>query len=413
MFFHYLKFELTKRNQRWWVWLLVAILTGIGVTGNFQQKVAQNEFIQKYRQELIHQGASQANGPTALKIELQQLNRSPAAYNHWFAAELPVLSGQRPATNNNAGANYRIAVLNGSAKPDYLDAVNRTEHQNELLAQHKLSSYYPQGLLFTDQELQTMPAETAKLVREWFPTFYVRGFDYLQYLFQQNIPFYLLLIGIIVSGGLFAKELAHQRAHANWLRLQGEGWGTQIAVQFLTIGLTTVEIVLLPLLLTTLVTGCLNGFGSLRFPVISVTYQNALNSFAEDFTTSGQLIFHSIALLLLLIALVTAFNIVTALIAKNAWITTTIVLLVTASALIMPPVPWLPLSFFNVWKIASGTIAQSTALPEMQLGSGIQVIMVWLLGLLAAAAIGSLNFTHHSSFKASSKADAAENERSY
>ena len=126
MFFHYLKFELTKRNQRWWVWLLVATLTGIGVTGNFQQKAAQNEFIQKYRQELIHQGASQANGPTALKIELQQLNRSPAAYNHWFAAELPVLSGQRPATNNNAGANYRIAVLNGSAKPDYLDAVNRT-----------------------------------------------------------------------------------------------------------------------------------------------------------------------------------------------------------------------------------------------------------------------------------------------
>ena len=72
-----------------------------------------------------------------------------------------------------------------------------------------------------------------------------------------------------------------------------------------------------------------------------------------------------------------------------------------------------PLSFFNVWKIASGTIAQSTALPEMQLASGIRVIMVWLLGLLAAAAIGSLNFSHHSSFKASSKADAAENERSY
>ena len=173
------------------------------------------------------------------------------------------------------------------------------------------------------------------------------------------------------------------------------------------------EIVLLPLLLTTLVTGCLNGFGSLQFPVINVTYQNTLNSFAEDFTTSGQLIFHSIALLLLLIALVTAFNIVTALIAKNAWITTTIVLLVTASALIMPPIPWLPLSFFNVWKIASGTIAQSTALPEMQLASGIRVIMVWLLGLLAAAAIGSLNFSHHSSFKASSKADAPENERSY
>ena len=169
------------------------------------------------------------------------------------------------------------------------------------------------------------------------------------------------------------------------------------------------EIVLLPLLLTTLVTGCLNGFGSLQFPVINVTYQNTLNSFAEDFTTSGQLIFHSIALLLLLIALVTAFNIVTALIAKNAWITTTIVLLVTASALIMPPIPWLPLSFFNVWKIASGTIA----LPEMQLASGIRVIMVWLLGLLAAAAIGSLNFSHHSSFKASSKADAPENERSY
>ncbi|MFR0705315.1 hypothetical protein [Enterococcus sp.] len=41
MFFHYLKFELTKRNQRWWVWLLVAILTGIGVTGNFQQKAAK------------------------------------------------------------------------------------------------------------------------------------------------------------------------------------------------------------------------------------------------------------------------------------------------------------------------------------------------------------------------------------
>ncbi len=42
MFFHYLKFELTKRNQRWWVWLLVATLTGIGVTGNFQQKAAHS-----------------------------------------------------------------------------------------------------------------------------------------------------------------------------------------------------------------------------------------------------------------------------------------------------------------------------------------------------------------------------------
>ncbi|MFK5280975.1 ABC transporter, partial [Lacticaseibacillus paracasei] len=127
---------------------------------------------------------------------------------------------------------------------------------------------------FTDQELQAMPDETEKLVREWFPTFYVRGFDYLQYLFQLNVPFYLLLIGIIVSGGFFAKELAHKRAHSNWLQLQGEGLVKQMMVQFLTISLTLAEIVFLPLALTTLVTGLLRGFGSWEFPVLNNTYQD-------------------------------------------------------------------------------------------------------------------------------------------
>lgn len=189
MLFHYLKFEFIKRNRRWWIWLLIAVLTGVGIFGNFQQQAAQNEFVQKYRQALIRQGANQANRPETLTLELKKLNESPAVYNRWFSAELPVVSGKQPATKTNDGTAYRIAVLNGAAKLDYLEAVNRTVQQNEILAQHKTTAYYPQGLLFTDQELQAMPDETEKLVREWFPTFYVRGFDYLQYLFQQNVPF--------------------------------------------------------------------------------------------------------------------------------------------------------------------------------------------------------------------------------
>lgn len=271
MLFHYLKFEFIKRNRRWWIWLLIAVLTGVGIFGNFQQQAAQNEFVQKYRQALIRQGANQANRPETLTLELKKLNESPAVYNRWFSAELPVVSGKQPATKTNDGTAYRIAVLNGAAKLDYLEAVNRTVQQNEILAQHKTTAYYPQGLLFTDQELQAMPDETEKLVREWFPTFYVRGFDYLQYLFQQNVPFYLLLIGIIVSGGFFAKELAHKRAHSNWLQLQGEGLVKQMMVQFLTISLTLAEIVFLPMALTTLVTGLLRGFGSWEFPVLNNT----------------------------------------------------------------------------------------------------------------------------------------------
>ena len=47
MLFHYLKFEFIKRNRRWWIWLLIAVLTGVGIFGNFQQQAAQNEFVQK------------------------------------------------------------------------------------------------------------------------------------------------------------------------------------------------------------------------------------------------------------------------------------------------------------------------------------------------------------------------------
>lgn len=93
MLFHYLKFEFIKRNRRWWIWLLIAVLTGVGIFGNFQQQAAQNEFVQKYRQALIRQGANQANRPETLTLELKKLNESPAVYNRWFSAELPVVSG--------------------------------------------------------------------------------------------------------------------------------------------------------------------------------------------------------------------------------------------------------------------------------------------------------------------------------
>ncbi|EPC28202.1 putative mebrane protein [Lacticaseibacillus paracasei subsp. paracasei Lpp46] len=408
MLFHYLKFEFTKRNSRWWIWLFIAVLTGVGILGNFQQQAAQNEFVQKYRQALIQQGADQADGPATLKTEFKKLNGPQAAYNQWFAAELPIISGKEPATKENEGANYRIAVLNGAAKLDYLEAVNRTVQQNEILAQHKITAYYPQGLLFTDQELQAMPDETEKLVREWFPTFYVRGFDYLQYLFQLNVPFYLLLIGIIVSGGFFAKELAHKRAHSNWLQLQGEGLVKQMMVQFLTISLTLAEIVFLPLALTTLVTGLLRGFGSWEFPVLNNTYQDAFNSFSETFTTRGQLLIHSAGLLLLLIALVAALNIGIALISKNAWLTTSLVLLVVASALLIPPISWLPLSFFHVWGIANGTIAQSVDLPGLQLGQGALVIVIWFMILLLVEVISSLNFVSWHPFRDSTKSGRVE-----
>ncbi|RND69375.1 ABC-2 family transporter protein [Lacticaseibacillus paracasei] len=408
MLFHYLKFEFTKRNRRWWIWLFIAVLTGVGILGNFQQQAAQNEFVQKYRQALIQQGADQADGPATLKTEFKKLNGPQAAYNQWFAAELPIISGKEPATKENEGANYRIAILNGTAKPDYLDAINRTYQQNEILAQHKITAYYPQGLLFTDQELQAMPDETEKLVREWFPTFYVRGFDYLQYLFQQNVPFYLLLIGIIVSGGFFAKELAHKRAHSNWLQLQGEALVKQMMVQFLTISLTLAEIVFLPLSLTTLVTGLLRGFGSWEFPVLNNTYQDAFNSFSETFTTRGQLLIRSAGLLLLLIALVAAFNIAVALISKNAWLTTSIVLIVVASALLIPPISWLPLSFFHVWGIANGTIAQSVDLPGLQLGQGALVIAIWSGILLLVEVISSFNFASWYPFRDSTKSSRVE-----
>ncbi|EPC39059.1 hypothetical protein Lpp229_15942 [Lacticaseibacillus paracasei subsp. paracasei Lpp229] len=408
MLFHYLKFEFIKRNRRWWIWLLIAVLTGVGIFGNFQQQAAQNEFVQKYRQALIRQGANQANRPETLTLELKKLNESPAVYNRWFSAELPVVSGKQPATKTNDGTAYRIAVLNGAAKLDYLEAVNRTVQQNEILAQHKTTAYYPQGLLFTDQELQAMPDETEKLVREWFPTFYVRGFDYLQYLFQPNVPFYLLLIGIIVSGGFFAKELAHKRAHSNWLQLQGEGLVKQMMVQFLTISLTLAEIVFLPLALTTLVTGLLRGFGSLEFPVLNNTYQDAFNSFSEAFTTRGQLLIRSVGLLLLLIALVAAFNIAVALISKNAWLTTSLVLLVVTSALLIPPISWLPLSFFHVWGIANGTIAQSVDLPGLQLGQGALVIAIWSGILLLVEVISSLNFVNWHPFRNSTKSGRVE-----
>ncbi len=384
MFKTYLRFELTKRHARWPVWLLIVILTGLGIAGNFQQKAAQTAFLTKYRQALVKNGATKSKNPKTLgeKIfnpELQALS-TPKAYADWFKVELQIAAGTRGSSQKNFGANYRFSILNGDQVP-YSGVAKRTLTQYRLLDKKKLTGYYPQPILFTKDELADMSAKNQRDIKTWFPTFYIRGFDYLQYLFQENVPFYLLLIAIIISGSFFAKELADKRAHANWLILQGESLIEQVWTQFLMIVGTMAEIIALPLVLTTIVVGLFRGFGSLQFPVLQET-PNGIFGFTDSFTTNGKLLLTSGLLLLALIAFTAALNVLAAYLIRNSWLTTAVVLLITASAAIVPLTDWLPLSFFNVWHIADGSLAQSVEMPELQLWSVIRTVIFWTIGIL-------------------------------
>lgn len=212
-----LRFELRKRP---WVWPLVLLLAiGLSV-GFWQQHQARTQFLQDYSQKLEKRYTRKA--PWG-RSEITAFKKSPAAYHRWYMNGLALnLSDDRRSGFEGFGLRMYTNIDNTN---NALQAsMTRTYRQFQYMQRNKITPMYPDSLDIETSagDLAPLTMQSQNMVLRDNPHYYLQGWYYLWYLIRANSVILLFLVGILLTGRQWAKELANKKAHSDWLLLQGQ-----------------------------------------------------------------------------------------------------------------------------------------------------------------------------------------------
>lgn len=394
---HSLRFELRKRPWVWPVVLLLAI--GLSV-GFWQQRQARTQFIQDYagRLEKWYTPHKKAG-----KAEITAFKRSPAAYHQWYMDSLAVNLQKKPQTMALDGFGVRIYNDIDTSRGALSASISRTYTQFLYMKQHKIAPMYPDSLdvKTSTGDLAGLNNQSTQMVLRDNPHYYLQGWYYLWYLIRANSVILLFLVGILLTGRQWAKELANKKAHSDWLLLQGQRTLAQLGNQFSIIFYTFAQIVLLPLGLVTLGIGLGAGWGDLRYPVFGFSNPEGLG-LAESFIPLRSYLFQAFGLIILLILFLTLLNMVFAQLFRNSWLTTVGLLLVVGITQVMPAIPNFPLTYFRINETITGILQKTADSDALQPQSALLNLSWWCLALLIIVLLPIISQQFHQFWRTAS-----------
>lgn len=375
---YYLRFEFKKRH---WMWPLVVFLT-LGLSAGFwQQQYARTQYLQEYSQRLKkrYTRADQLGSS-----EIEAFKKTPASYHQWYMNSLAVNLSKRQATRSLDGFGVRMYANVDNVNGVLINSMARTYTQFQYMLRNQITPMYPDSLDIQSSagDLSSLNEQSTQMVLKDNPQYYLQGWYYLWFLIRSNSIVLLLVIGSIVTGRLWAKELENKKAHSNWLLLQGLNPFAQICTEFLTIFSTFIQIVLLPLSLITLGVGLTAGWGDLRYPVFNFSDPNGFG-LGESFMALRNYLTQAMILVVLLILFMTLINLCLAQLLKNSWLTTIGMLLLIGITQVMPSVPNFPLTYFNVNDTITGILQKNTGSDALQPSMVIMNMTWWCVVLFA------------------------------
>lgn len=379
---HSLRFELRKRP---WVWPVILLLTiGLSV-GFWQQRQARTQYLQDYTQRLDKQYAGNKQMGRA---ELISFKKSPTAYHQWYMDSLAINLSKKDQTIVLPGFGVRLYANIETMNNVLLNSMARTYSQFQYMRRQAITPMYPDSLDIETStgDLDGLSTQDTQMVLRDNPHYYLQGWYYLRYLIRANSVILLFLIGILLTGRQWAKELANKKAHSDWLLLQGQRTLAQLGNQFSIIFYTFAQVVLLPLGLVTLGIGLGAGWGDLRYPVFSFSNPEGLG-LAESFMPLGTYLLQAFGLIILLILFLTLLNMIFAQVLRNSWLTTIGLLLVLGITQVMPAIPNFPLTYFRVNETITGILQKAADSDALQPQSALLNLGWWCIGLLVIVLI--------------------------
>jgi hypothetical protein len=388
----YWRFELKKRRRVWPVGLITIFCGLLLIGGFFWQMHAQQTYLAQYTAK-VRAHVAQTNrlvkahpelAKTVSGFDTNELKRlkDPAAYQRWFyrVVQVKVKGNQRPGELLNSS---RVVFDIGSSGSSLTTSVGWTYQEYHYLNQQHIASMFPDTLLLSKEEVDRTDPTMAASLQTDNRRYYLHGWYYVWFLIQQNAIIVLMLIACLITGRQMAKELTDERAHSDWLSLQGVSTGRQMFTQGGVIAYTFIQVIFGPLAIALVAAGLLRGFGDLRYPVLA--FHNTGFGIGSVMMPLSQYLLESIILALLLIIFMTVLNLLLATWFKNSWIVTILSWLVVLLSLIAPPMVWSPLTYFHLDGVVTGSIGQSLNDPQFTFQQGILTLLVWsvfCLGLL-------------------------------
>ncbi|WP_125766623.1 hypothetical protein [Lapidilactobacillus wuchangensis] len=380
----YLKFHWQLLRRRWpWAGLIILIL-GVMWGGLLHEQQQQTRYVTAYREYLKASAKRWANRPDdagtygSAKFQLASL-KDPAEYAQNYAQSLPkYISRQRSGRQIYPDVFYHVMVFDSNGKdPFHNNETKATIQELKIVTQQKLVTLFPTRML-TNEKTATSYSGSEEEYQNFFQRssqrFYTTGWYFLEHYLRQPLVLVLIISCLMMLIFDWPQSLSKQESQSHWLRLTQVSWRRQYYTNFINKAIGSLLILLSILGIFLLGSRLIAEWGSLQYPIF---IWQGLKKFA--FKPLWQVLLLKIGLCYLLLLFAFACYQLLAVMTRSTVLTTFSAAFICLLSLLVPPVWWSPLSYFDVQRTVDH-------FRYLEMGAGnwwltIIVLLVWT-GLL-------------------------------